>query len=52
MSPNIWMFVRALELDRHTRTQLDTPRRPLDPIADAMAHRFPPAPVAFTSVGE
>ncbi|MDO9489130.1 MAG: hypothetical protein Q7J32_12200 [Sphingomonadaceae bacterium] len=52
MSPNIWMFVRALELDTLPRTQLDTPRRPLDPIADAMAHRHALAPVAFTSVGE
>ncbi len=48
MSPNIWMFVRALELDKQQRTQLDMPLRPLDPIADATAQRYPPAPVAFT----
>lgn len=45
MSPNIWMFVRTLELDKQ-RTPLDTRPRRLDPIADAMAQRYPPAPVA------
>lgn len=48
MSPNIWMFVRALELDQQQRTRPGLPLRPLDPMADATAQRCPPAPVAFT----
>jgi hypothetical protein len=48
MSPNIWMFVRALELDRQLRTQPGAPPRALDPITDAMAQRYAPVPITFT----
>lgn len=47
MSPNIWMFVRALEIEKQQRAQLHAPLRTPDPLADAAAQRYPPAPIAF-----
>lgn len=46
MSPNIWLFVRALELDRQQQAPLSARAR--EPAADATAPRCPVAPVALT----
>lgn len=46
MSPSIWLFVRALELERQQQSQRAA--RPLDPAVDATAARCPVAPVALT----
>lgn len=46
MSPNVWMFVRALELDRQQRAQLAVPPRGRDSTTDAAAPRA--TPIAFT----
>jgi len=44
MSPNIWLFVRALEFEKQQQAQLAV--RPPDPIADVTVSRCPSAPVA------
>lgn len=47
MSPNIWMFVRALEVEKRQQARPQAVVRPLDPLAEAAAQRYAPAPIAF-----